>query len=304
MNTGLLKPECHICNSRSDFFMNKDEHDLYLCPTCDLVFVYPLATPESLQKKLYSYESGYQSNRVEDLTVRPEYPRCKVVLDYAQELKPASHFLDVGCGNGQLTYWAQKRGFNAEGVEVNERTSEYAKSQGLKVFTGFLEDAPLESAFFDVVFLGELIEHVTDPRLMIEQCHKLLNTKGILIITTPNIDCLWSRTTLQFYYWFGIPWSSVTPPYHLHQFNSTNLDLLVEKQGFVLERESYLRIPPLKYEIGMLHLLKRYKKSKKISDFVFMLFSYSLYTLTHTFFLIAHPFMEKDFQMIKVYKKI
>lgn len=299
-----MKPLCHVCNSPSHFFMTKDEYDLYRCPVCSLVFVYPLPTPEALQKKLYSRESGYQSNRVEDLTVRAEYPRFKTVLDYIQKVKPKGRFLDVGCGNGQSVYWARKRGFDAEGVEVNERTAEYAQSQGLKVFNGFLEDTPLEPGSFDSVLLGELIEHVTDPRNMIQQCHRLLVAEGLLVITTPNIDCMWSRTTLKFFNWWGIPWSSVTPPYHLHQFNYTNLDILVEKEGFVCTDEWYLRIPPLKYELGMLHLLKRYKKTGKLYDAFFMFFSYIVYVLVHTFFLLAHPYMKKDFQMIKVYKKI
>ncbi len=298
-----MKPTCHICNSDSSFFMNKDGYDLYLCSKCDLVFVYPLPSAESLQKKLYSYESGYQSNRVEDLGVREEYPRFKTVFDYAQKVKPNGKFLDVGCGNGQSIYWANKRGFKAEGIEVNERTAQYAQKQGLKVFNGFLENANLEKDFFDIVFLGELIEHVTNPRDMILQCRTFLNTNGILIITTPNIDCLWSRTTLLLYKIFKIPWSSVTPPYHLHQFNSSNIDLLVESEGFKKETEWYLRIPPLKYEIGMLHLLKRYKNTRKLKDFIFMLFSYAVYVVVHTFFLVIHPLMKRDFQMIKVYRK-
>lgn len=297
-----MKPLCHVCNSPSHFFMTKDEYDLYRCPVCSLVFVYPLPTPEALQKKLYSRESGYQSNRVEDLTVRAEYPRCRTVFDYLERIKPRGRFLDVGCGNGQFVYWANSRGFQAEGVEVNERTAEYAQLQGLKVFNGFLENAPLEHGSFDIVFLGELIEHVTNPRDMIHRCKALLKSDGLLVITTPNIDCLWSRSTLRLFHLFKIPWSSVTPPYHLHQFNSTNLDLLVTSEGFRWEHEWYLRIPPLKYELGMLHLLKRYKKTRKVYDFIFMCFAYCIYVVVHTFFVLGHPIMKKDFQMIKVYK--
>lgn len=298
-----MKPLCHICSSPSDFFMNKDECNLYICPTCGLVFMYPLPTADSLQKELYSRESGYQSNRVEDLSVRKEYPRSKIFLDYVQKIKPHGRLLDVGCGNGQFIYWANKRGFRAEGVEVNERTAQYAQKQGLKVFNGFLENAQLEEGSFDIIFLGELIEHVTDPRDMVRRCYSLLAHEGVLVVTTPNIDCLWSRTTLKFFYVFGIPWSSVTPPYHLHQFNSTNIDLLIKKEGFAWENEWYLRIPPLRYELGMLHLLKQYKRTRKIKDFLFMVFSYSLYTLTHTIFLLTHLLMKKDFQMVKAYRK-
>lgn len=284
--------------------MNKDDHDLYLCPSCDLVFVFPQPDAESLRKKLYSFESGYQSNRAaEKLDVRKEYPRARVVLDYLEKNKPKARFLDVGCGNGQFMYWAEKRGFPSYGVEVNERTADSAKSQGLNVYTGFLEDAPLSPNSFDAIFLGELIEHVTNPRELVRTCNKLLTPQGLLAVTTPNIDCLWSRTTLKLYKIFGIPWSSVTPPYHLFQFSPKNLDTVVLSEGFNLKSSKYLRIPPLKYELGMLHLLKRYKKSRSIKDLFFMGFSYSIYTVLHTIFVLLHPFLRRDFQMVKIYER-
>ena len=58
-----MKPNCIICNSQSEYLLNKDGFDLYKCDNCSLVFVYPQPKPEFLRDEIYSYESGYQSNK-------------------------------------------------------------------------------------------------------------------------------------------------------------------------------------------------------------------------------------------------
>ncbi len=298
-----MKPHCSICDTSSIFLLNKDEHDLYKCPKCQLVFVYPEPPSTFLQENLYSAESGYMSNRArQDLSKDKEQKRVSVVFDYFQRHNPKGLMLDVGCGNGQMMYWAQKRGIESKGVELNKRTADRALEYGFEVYNGFLEDAPFDKKSFDYVFLGEIIEHVIDPRVFVRQTASFLREEGLVGITTPNIDCPWSKTTFFYYKIFGIPWSSVTPPYHLNQFDSANLDLLMRQEGFTEVLTKYLRIPPLKYELGMLHLIKRYKKSKKFRDLLFAIFSFALYSITHLFFRLLHPIWGKDFQMVKVYK--
>ncbi len=299
-----MEPICHICNSKSRFYLNKDDFDLFKCSSCGLVFVSPQPQEDFLVKSLYSYESGYQSNRArQDLSSTKEQERFTVAFDYLEKIKSGGKVLDVGCGNGQMLYWAKKRGFNPFGVEVNERTALCAKSYGFDVYIGLLRDSHFPKKTFDIIFLGEIIEHVNSPKDFIEECSEFLKDDGVIAITTPNINCYWSKTTFFFYKIFKIPWSSVTPPYHLFQFDYKNLDLFMGQFGFICDKELFLRIPPLKYELGMLHLLKRYKKTKKIFDFFFMICSYVLYTITHFIFKVLHPFLQTDFQMIKIYKK-
>lgn len=300
-----MKPLCHICHSESNFLLNKDDFDLYKCPNCDLVFVFPQPSIEDLAKNYYSFESGYMSNRAkQDLSKDKEQDRVKFIFDVFQKHKKGGLMLDVGCGNGQMMYWAKKRGIDSKGVELNKRTADRAKDYGFEVHNGLLEDAPFQKNSFDFIFLGEIIEHITNPKQFIKSCSDFLNQNGLIGITTPNIDCFWSKTTFLYYKIFGIPWSSVTPPYHLFQFNPKNLDKTMKTLGFAFVAGSFIRIPPLKYELGMLHLLKRFKRNKNTKNLLFMLFAFGLYSTTHLVFRILHPFLEKDFQMQRVYKKI
>ncbi len=301
-----MKPECIICNIKSEFLMKKDGFDLYKCNSCSLVFVYPQPKPEFLKDEVYSYESGYQSNKKGNYG---EYPDIKTerIIEIIKNKFDSGKLLDVGCSSGEFMYFARKRGFDTYGIELNRRTAEIAKANNPNVYNGFLHDIKFDNEFFDIIFLGDIIEHVNSPHDFINECKRILKKNGLIVISTPNLDCIWSKSTFILYRLFNIPWSSVTPPYHLFQFSIANLDLFMEHKGFDNIKEIFLKPPRLAYELGSLHLLKRYKKNKNIKDLLFMIFSFSIYTLLYGFDKLIKPlnrlFNEKDFSMIVFYLK-
>lgn len=46
---------------------------------------------------------------------------------------------------------------------------------------------PFENNYFDTVYLGEIIEHVWEPKKFIEEIHRILKKQGVVIIDTPNV---------------------------------------------------------------------------------------------------------------------
>ena len=46
---------------------------------------------------------------------------------------------------------------------------------------------------FDVVVLGDVIEHVTEPRLALARVAALLTPKGLLWLSTPDHEGVWTR---------------------------------------------------------------------------------------------------------------
>jgi len=51
-----------------------------------------------------------------------------------------------------------------------------------------VDNLPFEKEFFDVIILGEVIEHFTySPLIPLRKIHKALKKDGLLILTTPNI---------------------------------------------------------------------------------------------------------------------
>jgi SAM-dependent methyltransferase len=52
---------------------------------------------------------------------------------------------------------------------------------------------PLANNSTDIVFAGEVLEHVADPARLIDDVHRVLKPNGIFILTTPNPDAFFYR---------------------------------------------------------------------------------------------------------------
>jgi SAM-dependent methyltransferase len=300
-----MKPNqiCPICQADSSYLLAKDDYDFYRCLKCGLVFVWPVPNLEFLSRQVYSPEVGYQGNKAKILADSP-LPRKQVpILETLAKLKPNGRLLDVGCSNGQFIYWAKEQGLRPVGVELNPGTAAIAKANGLEVYQGTLAEAHFPAASFDLIFLGDLIEHVSDPRALVKEVERLLAPGGYLAIVTPNLDCFWSKSTWNLYRWFKIPWASLTPPHHLCQFSTGNLSQLLESGGFLVERTWYHQ-PGLKYELGMTHLWGVYKWRRKWMVLFYVLFAYTLYTLLFSWNYLTHLIRRTDFGLILIAKKV
>jgi 2-polyprenyl-3-methyl-5-hydroxy-6-metoxy-1,4-benzoquinol methylase len=49
---------------------------------------------------------------------------------------------------------------------------------------------------FDAIFAGEVIEHLNNPDHFLEETHRILRRKGLLVITTPNLASWYNRIAL------------------------------------------------------------------------------------------------------------
>jgi hypothetical protein len=66
--------------------------------------------------------------------------------------------LDVGCNEGRGLIIYRQNGFDAEGLEINERAAMEGRRGGLGVYTDCIEDfKPKES--YNVVVLANVPEH-------------------------------------------------------------------------------------------------------------------------------------------------
>lgn len=294
---------CPVCENLTYFFLKKDGYNFRRCPACGLVFVYPRPSEENLRKEVYSKKAGYQRNKNTDLKTARESPHIRKILDYLQKNNLNGSLLDVGCSNGEFLHHAAKRGFDVYGVELNKMTADIAKANGLNVTQGTLIDAKYPALFFDVVFLGDIIEHVPKPRTLILECQRILKPTGTLVVSTPNLDSFWAQATFKMYKWFTIPWSVLTPPHHLFQFSKANLKQFLRRYGFSLITAWFRRPPSLRYELGSLHLFGKWKREKSAKNFLFMCFAFAVYAKLYFLDMTLTPFKKKDFGMILVFIK-
>lgn len=120
----------------------------------------------------------------------------------------------------------RSNGWETYGVEISEKLARYGmKKRGLNVSIGSLEEAGFPNRYFDVIYMSQVIEHMTDPLSSLREVQRMLKTRGILVISTPNISSL--QTIL-----FRRNWRGFGPPYHLTFFSRHTLELLLKRLGF------------------------------------------------------------------------
>ncbi|MEE2665518.1 MAG: class I SAM-dependent methyltransferase [Myxococcota bacterium] len=224
--------DCPTCESSTgaSWLLEKNDCVLYRCADCTHIFVHPVPDRAALAR-LYSFESGYMvgADEVAHAAVPPKFVER---VERLCSRRSSGRLLDVGCSFGQMLRTARDAGFDPVGVETNPDTAAIARELGFEVVEGELEQAGFENATFDIVHLGDLIEHVPDVFELLTEVRRVLRPDGLLILSTPNHAAFFPRATWIFGRVFGVPWSHATPPDHLHQFSLSSLARLFDRVGF------------------------------------------------------------------------
>jgi SAM-dependent methyltransferase len=107
---------------------------------------------------------------------------------------PGLRVLDLGCRSGGLTrYYA--RGNAVVGVDVDRAALERAGEQlGIETVWADAEgELPFADESFDVVVMGEVLEHLADPRAAVANVRRVLRPGGRFVGSVPNAFRLKSR---------------------------------------------------------------------------------------------------------------
>lgn len=109
---------------------------------------------------------------------------------------PAGAVLDVGCAQGNLAILLSERGYRVTAVDSRKDTVSYGKKKEDRSAVRWIVGDAFEFAKkerFRAVVMGELIEHVTDPVGLLRKGLQLVESDGVLVLTTPNGHCVTNR---------------------------------------------------------------------------------------------------------------
>src|SRR5207249_2046966 len=103
-----------------------------------------------------------------------------------ERLAPArGALLEVGCAAGFLLQRARAGGWSVRGVELSAEAVARARALGLDVYHGDLLGAGLPATSVDLVYMGDVLEHVPDCRAVVDEVARLLRSSGLLVLRGP-----------------------------------------------------------------------------------------------------------------------
>jgi 2-polyprenyl-3-methyl-5-hydroxy-6-metoxy-1,4-benzoquinol methylase len=99
---------------------------------------------------------------------------------------PIQSVLDVGCGTGNFLAYAQVRGLDAYGIDLDADAVAEARGRGLSAFTqSELGSADLPDQF-DALTMWDVIEHIIDPLAALKALLPRVRSGGALLFETPD----------------------------------------------------------------------------------------------------------------------
>jgi len=133
------------------------------------------------------------------------------------------NILECGLARGGVADRLSKEGAVCQGIDINPRQLE-----GVSVIQRDLNEGfPKLDKKFDVIFAGEVMEHIYDDAKFVQNCKALLAPGGILILTVPHLFFSVNRLRML----FGMMPLFAYAPYHYHFYSIKTLSGLLEGQG-------------------------------------------------------------------------
>jgi len=209
------------------------------CAQCGFYYVDPMPfwSGDTLQtlydEKYFSEESmWWHRQRTE---VDPQ--RRLDAIEKEREKGCAPKFLDIGCGQGYVLEHALQRGWDVWGLEPSQVWAEQTSTRlGVKVWINRVEETDVPAESCDIVFSDSVIEHLPEPRVMMNFARRVLKRGGIAYFVTSRADALVNHFRR---FVFRLVGSQRSPfieplcrPYHVVGFTPRCLTILAERSGF------------------------------------------------------------------------
>jgi methionine biosynthesis protein MetW len=195
-------------------------------------------TPKASSVRELSRQASRYEYFIPDYEQYPDpYSRTWILLEWIGRGK---RVLELGCATGFMSrYLVQRRGCSVIGIEVDPEASVQAKKYCLDVLVEDLNSSSwivrLAECTFDIVLMGDVLEHLANPERVLTNVYSLLAKEGCLVISLPNIVHWLTRLKILFgqfdYEPFGI-----LDHTHLRFYTPKTARQMIESCGYEVTR--------------------------------------------------------------------
>ncbi len=166
------------------------------------------------------------------------YPRLELINLINESQEKEMKFLDVGCGCGATM--ARIRSVYPKamthGIEIVPKVAEIAGYMG-EVTCGDVEklEFPWEEESFDYVIMGDVLEHLRAPEIVLKKIYKLLKPGGYIIVSMPNVKHYSVMLPLIVHDVFSYGDAGILDRTHLKMYTGTEISKLISNSGYRIE---------------------------------------------------------------------
>lgn len=248
IESGIQKQKkdlCSICGLVPKVIDRTAEWNFYHCYSCHCFFrssQYSYREEYSDEYFTKEYQRQYGKTYAEDRDRIEQFnrSRLKKLLRLCPVGDHPPKLLELGTALGFFLNSAKGMGYEVEGVEVSSYAVKYAKKElQLSIQKGDFRQINFLEASFDLVVAWYFIEHHRDFISVLRKMSSLLKEGGILALSTPN--------TAGISFWSS-PIESVhrIPKDHYIEFSPRSLSLLLEKEGFFVQKIVMTGVHPIR----------------------------------------------------------
>ena len=238
---------CPLCQEQGSrdfpiyYEFDRKRYDAKQCSRCSFVFLEPRLTAEELNL-LYSDEyflhdgadfgahaaTDYETAAVKGSVKFPE------ILGWIRRFKPSGTFFEVGCGMGYFLHYAREHGYTVSGIEYARLGVQTCREKfGLQVEQDSFENLIVKPEQYDVIFMGDVLEHLIQPLEMTRKAHSMLRSSGIVAVEVPSMfNSITGRLAVGGLRTLRRKKKMGMPPYHVNEFTPRTLRALFDRAGF------------------------------------------------------------------------
>jgi SAM-dependent methyltransferase len=153
--------------------------------------------------------------------------RAREVIDAVTAATDVRAVWDIGAGSGSMSQRLATAGFDVVSVEpLAEGATAIAGLHCSDVFCGALEGLHLPDASIPAAGLFDVIEHLDEPHLLMEEIRRVLMPAGVVVVTVPAFPALWSN--------------SDEIAGHRRRYTRATLDTFMQSCGMTTESSRYI----------------------------------------------------------------
>ena len=152
---------------------------------------------------------------------------CKYVINNKK-------ILDIGCNTGSLgEKLIKEKNCIVYGIDCSKKAIEIAKRRLNKAIVFDLETykLPFKNEKFDIIIFGDVLEHSRYPEEIMREYAKLLNKRGLVIASIPNVANIEIRFKLLFGNW-NYEEEGILDKTHLRFFTNKTIVRMFKESGY------------------------------------------------------------------------